>query len=166
MKVKVLAAAILLATPAIAESQLERFEVLAGELNTVMLDMMVNEIESQGGDGAALRALDGMFPPWSDEIRAAAGCILDAYVDETSADAVDTMLDDMTAMLPTLTTMTMTEATDNGTLNAMLPVGISEDRSLDINRECGMMELQVAASRESGFFEAMMEAGATVPDNN
>ncbi|MEJ8561469.1 hypothetical protein QTO30_09750 [Yoonia sp. GPGPB17] len=149
-----------------AETQLERFEALSDKMNVVMIDMMANEIEQQGGDATALRALDGMVPPWTDEIRAAAGCILDTYIDETSASDVDDMLTEMDAMLPTLSSMTMTEATDNGVFDAMTPDGITDERMLEINGACGMMELQIEASKNSGFMEAMMAAGSTVPDNN
>ncbi len=167
MKAKVLnTVCLLMATGASAETQLERFEGIAEEMNTAMLQMMINEIESQGGDGAALRELDGMFPPWTDEIRAAAGCIIDSYVEEVGSDEVNAMMDRMDEVLPQMATMTVTESEESGSLDDMSPAGMSLDRTLEINDSCGMMDLQIAASQESGFFEAMMEAGATVPGNN
>ena len=156
----------LLPAAAFAETQLERFEALSDQMNTVMIEMFSNEIEQAGGDASALRELDGMMPPWTDEIRTAASCILDDYVAETSAGAVDEMLSEMEEILPTLATMTMTEATDSGALEGLTPQGISDERMMEINSGCGMMDLQIKASQESGFMEAMMAAGSTIPDND
>ncbi len=149
-----------------AETRLERFEALSDQISAVMITMFSNEIEQAGGDASALRALDGMMPPWSDEIRQAADCILEEYVAETSSSAVDEMLDRMEEIVPTLATMTMTEATETGVLEEMTPQGLTDDRMMEINSACGMMELQMEASQKSGFMEAMMAAGSTVPDNN
>jgi len=154
---------VLLAAPAFAETQLEQFEVLAEEMNVAMLNMMANEIEGQGGDATALRALDGMMPPWTDEIREAASCMLDAYTAEIGSDGIDTMLADMREVMPQLSGITMTEADEQGLLDNMAPEGISLEQSTQISQSCGMLELQMQASRESGFMEAMMAAGATVP---
>jgi hypothetical protein len=163
----ILATAILLfPASAFAETQLERFEALSDQMNVVMLDMFANEIEQAGGDATALRELDGMMPPWNNEIRIAAECMLDAYAGETSSDEVDAMFDRMDAVMPSLSEMTMTEATEQGALDSLTPEGLTDERMIEINGECGMMELQIQASQQSGFVEAMMAASATVPANN
>lgn len=156
----------LLPTTTFADTQLERFEAIADDLNTVMIDMFVNEIEQAGGDATALRDLDGMTAPWSDEMREAAGCILDAYIEDTSSGAVDDAFDRMEEIMPTLSSMTITEATDTEVLDAMQPEGLSDDRMMEINSDCGMMELQIEAGKESGFRDAMIAAGSTMPDSN
>jgi len=156
----------LLPAAAFAETQLERFEAVSDKISVVMIEMFSNEIEQAGGDASALRELGGLMPQWTDEIREAASCILDDYVAETSSEAVDEMLSEMEKTLPTLAAMTMTEATDNGALEGLTPQGITDERMMEISSECGMIDLQIKASQESGFMEAMMAAGSTVPDNN
>ena len=65
-----------------------------------------------------------------------------------------------------MATMTMTEATDSEMMDGMLPEGLDDDRVIEINNECGMMALQSAQMSESGFMEAMIEAGKTVPQTD
>ena len=151
---------------AAADERLDRFEELADSMSVAMIEMMSNDIENAGGDASALRALDRFGPEWDGEMRTAAGCIIDTYVDEAGAAEVDAMLDKMEALIPQMATMSMEQATEDGTLDAMQPAGISDDRMIDINRDCGMMELQIKAAQESGLMEAMMAAGSTIPGNN
>ncbi len=165
-RLPVLTALVMIPATAFADTQLERFEAIAEDMNTVMIDMMINEIESQGGSGDALRELGTMMPPWTPEIRAAAGCILDAYNDEVGRGEVNAMLDNMEEKMPSLSSMTMTEAEEDGTLEGLSPAGISLERTMEINSDCGMMELQMEAGAASGFMDAMMEAGSTIPGNN
>lgn len=159
-------AGIFCATTAIADTPIERFEALADQMSVAMLEMMINDIERQGGDGSALRALDGMMPPWDDAMREAGACIMDSYEAEVGADEVSAMLDRMDAVVPTMPEMTMDEFVDGGTADQMLPAGISESRSIEINRECGMMQLQLESDAADAFMAAMIEAGSTVPDND
>lgn len=157
-------AALLCATSAVADTALERFEALADEMNVAMLEMMINDVESQGGDASALRELDGMMPPWDDAMREAGGCIMDTYEAEVGADEVSAMLDRMEEIVPTMAEMTMEEFTEGDASDQFLPSGIDTARSIEINRECGMMQLQLESDAADAFMAAMMEASATIPE--
>jgi len=115
---------------------------------------------------SALRALDGMMPPWDDAMREAGACIMDTYETEVGADEVSAMLDRMEEIVPTMAEMTMEEFTEGDTSDQFLPAGIDTARSIEINRECGMMQLQLESDAADAFMAAMMEAGSTIPDQD
>lgn len=153
-------------TIAFADAQLDRFEQMANGMNKIMVDMMAFEVESQGGDASALRDASLKLPDWNDEMRAAAGCVLEGYRSEVGEAPVDTMLDNMEELIETLDESTMSEFNDDLAADSMLPEGISFEKSMDLSTSCGMMDLQMKVMQESGIMEAMMIAGATIPDNN
>lgn len=162
----VTAAILLVPNVTFAETQIERFESLAADVNSVMVGMMANEVEEQGGDGSALRNIDSMFGPWTPEIRAAAQCVLDSYEEEIGSDGIDAMLDSMEQTLPKMADLSMTAAEEMGLMDDMTPEGISEERTIEISQSCNMIALQMEAGSQTGFMEAMMEAGSTIPQNN
>lgn len=65
------------------------------------------------------------------------------------------MLGEMETALPKMETMsleTMGEEFD------FLPEGVSEDRSLEINSECGLADVMMDRMEQSGFAQAMLQA--------
>jgi len=160
------AALTLLPTIALADTRLERFEDVAQRMNGLMADMMIAEIEAAGGDGTAIREASVAFPPWDDEMRAAAGCAIDGYIDASSANAVDDMIVRMDALIDNAGSMSMDEFSQMASSGETLPEGLTMDESFEINSRCGMTDLQIEAMQESGLMEAMMTAGRTLPGNN
>ena len=144
---------------------MERFEAISNEINGLMAEMMAKEIDQQGGDGDILRAA---VPEqlWDNEMAEASECLLEKYEDELGSDGVDEMLDNMEAAMPMMADMTMTEFSDSDFADAMSPPGLDEDAVFEISQACGLMAIQVKRMRESGFMDAMMAAGATIPNNN
>ena len=92
-------ALLLLPTTLFADSQFDRFEAISSDLNTAMIEAKANEIDSLGGEGDIMRNADIKQLEWTGEIREAAQCILDTYVDEVGSSGVDTMLDAMEEMV-------------------------------------------------------------------
>jgi hypothetical protein len=152
----------LLPATAFAETQIERLERLSEEMNGVVPIMMANEIEAQGGDGAALRAVANEMPDWNDAMRAAGECMIDRYTAASSSADIDMMLDNMEALLGDMESMQMTEFAESDMSNDMLPPGVTLEQSATITQDCGMMDLQMEAMQNSGFMEAMMAASATM----
>ncbi|MGB3627374.1 MAG: hypothetical protein WA989_16195, partial [Henriciella sp.] len=150
---------------AFAQSQVERLESLSEDMSRVMAVMMANEVEAQGGDGAALRSAASAMPPWDDRMRAAGACMLDGYESASSRAEVDSMLSNMESAINQMPSMTMTEFTESDMSDGMMPQGMTLEQTAAINEQCGVMELQMEAMQQSGFMEAMMTAGSTVPDS-
>lgn len=150
---------------AMAQSQFDRFEATASQMNTVMGKMIANEVDAQGGNGDILRAAIPE-PGWTADMRIAGQCILDTYVAESSSAAVDAMLDRIEAIIPTMPAQTTSQFSATVSADRMLPEGISEERSFEISKDCGMWGLQMEALSDSGFFDAMIAAGATVGSGN
>ena len=93
MKRMIIAATLAIAPSlAIAESQVERLERLSEAMGGIMVEMMASGIEAEGGDGTLVRAVAGNVPEWDDEMRAAAGCVLDRYADNVSDSAIEASL--------------------------------------------------------------------------
>ena len=138
---------------AYADSQLERLEVLSEEINLGMAKMMAREITNAGGDPAPLMAA---LPDtqWDDEYRTAGQCLLDKYSDAAGPDAVESILDQMETIVSTLDTATLESMEEMD----FQPVGITEEQTIAITRDCGMIELAMQRMEESGFSAAMMQA--------
>lgn len=147
-----------------AQSQLERFEEMASQMSLMMGEMMANEIDAQGGDGDIIRTAIPE-PGWGTEMRAAAECMLEIYNSESSTTGVNDMLTVMEDIIPTMADLTISQFGETMDAEMMLPAGISSERSMDISRECGIIELQMKAMSDTGFMEAMMAASATIPDS-
>jgi len=137
-----------------AQTRLDRLESLSEEFTAVVYEKMVEELAP---DPTEREAIAAAMPDaaWDDDFREAGGCILEAYETASSAEAVDQMLSDMEDALPRLADASMQEMEE---LGFFLPAGLSENDSLRINQECGMMELQRQRMMQSGFMEAMMDA--------
>ena len=135
------------ALPAVAQSQLDRMQVVSERANTLMNEAMASEIPSLAG-----KLLD---PAWDDPMRTAYACILDGYVAASSTGAVDAMLDEMEALLE--------DATADSILNgemaevAMLPEGIETAQAQAILSGCGLMELMMTRMAESAAMGVMMQ---------
>lgn len=164
MKHLILPALVMLApVTAAAQSQFDRFEATASQMNTIMGKMIANEVDAQGGNGDILR--DAIPEPgWTADMRIAGQCILDTYVAESSYVAVDDMLDRIEDIMPTMAAQTTTQFGAVVSADMMLPEGITEERSFEISKECGMWGLQMDALSDSGFFDAMIAASASVAD--
>ena len=139
---------------AFAESQIDRLASISQAMNTSMFEMMIREAEAEGADPEPLRATipDGT---WDENLRDAGQCMLDRMTDLSSASAVENMLDEMEAALPRLAEMDMESM---GEELDFLPDGITDDMSIEINSECGMVDLMMERMEESGFMAAMMNA--------
>ncbi|MHA7885750.1 hypothetical protein [Roseicyclus sp.] len=132
---------------AAAQSQLERMEVLSERASALMNEAMI----------AQLPALEGNMPDpaWDDPMRAAYGCVLEGYVQASGEAAVDTMLDEMDAMMETATAETlMSGAFGDG---VQLPEGMSEVQAQALMQDCGVMEIIMARMAESGAMQVMMD---------
>lgn len=146
---------IALPTGAFADARLERMEEISSKMMDVMIEGMATEMDKEGMQGDKLRALAPAFV-WDAEMRAAASCMVDAYIAKSSPEAVDGMLDTLEDLLPAL-------AADP--LNAMesvpsvMPAGMTEADGQKINEDCGMTALQMKQMQETGFVEIMMGGG-------
>ncbi len=149
------AALTLAATAAPADDRLARFETLSEESTALMLDALVGMAVAEGADPARL---DGALPvfEWTDPYRDAGACMLTAYDAQIGADGTDALLARMETFLAAAEGKTLTEIAAMS--DTLLPEGLSEDRSIEISQECGMMDLQVVWMEESGFMAAMMGA--------
>lgn len=140
---------------ALAESQGERLEQLSKDMTRIMWGMMAAEVEKEGGDGEPLRAAIAKFT-WTDALDAATDCALERYIAEIGSAGVDEMLDRMDAMTTQMGSMTLTQWTDNLDPAELLPEGLTEDESLAISQDCGMLDAQSDMMQETGFTAAMM----------
>ena len=142
---------------AMAETQLERLESIAEQMNDAMFDAMIRMVEKEGGNPAPLREAipDGA---WGAKDREAGACLLEKYTEASSKSAVNDMLDEMEAYIPTLATLDLDAMEDTDT--DFLPEGITEEFSLQVNSECGLTDLMMDRMENSGFMEAMMKSMA------
>jgi hypothetical protein len=162
--IRTLLAALVFLVPAaaIADSQLDRMEALAEDMNLGMAKMMVREITAAGGDPAPLMAA---LPDtkWDDEYRAAGRCLLDKYTQAAGPAAVDLMLDQMEAMIPKLETATMESMGDDAM--DIQPAGVTQEQSIEFTQSCGMIEQALRRMQESGFSAAMTQAYQSINNN-
>jgi len=143
---------------------LAKFEELSNRMNALMGEMMAKEVDAAGGNGNIIR--DAVpVDAWNDAARDAAECILDRYKAEIGPDGITDMMARMEGAFDAMEVMTMTEFTDSGAFDDMQPEGMTEEMSVQITQECGMMEVQLERMEASGFSAAMMEAYATIEGN-
>lgn len=143
-----LAAALgLAALPALAQSQLDRMQVVSEQANALMNEAMIAEFPELEGNMPD--------PAWDEPMRTAYACILDGYVAASSEGAVDDMLTRMEGLMETATVETIL----NGGMaeDAMLPEGVDEMQAQAILGSCGLMELMMARMAESGAMTVMMQ---------
>lgn len=142
-----LAAALLAPLPAVAQSQLERMEVLSEQANALLYEAMIAEMPALAGNMPD--------PAWDEPTRSAYACLLQGYVDASGEAAVGTMLDEMEAAVADATTETvMSGALGQG---VQLPPGMDESRAQALMGECGVVEAMMARLAESGAMEIMMQ---------
>ena len=139
---------------AFAESQLERLESISERMNDAMIEAMIRMVEKEGGNPEPLRAAVPANA-WGDDHREAGRCMLEKFNEASSVSAVNQMLTEMEAFIPQLAGMDLDTFGDDVNL---LPEGISEDYSLQVNSECGLSDLMVERMEESGFVAAMMQS--------
>lgn len=146
--VTVLVMLLFTSSAAFANSDLERMEELSEELNTLMYTAMLDEMAAEGADVSKLRA---MIPEtkWNEPIRQAAQCVLDKYEDKIGKKGVTKMLDDLEAALPALNNSGGTEAFES--IANLQPEGISDEETIALQRECGMVE-QIQKQMMKGEF--------------
>ena len=143
---------IFLSSFAIADEQLERMESISEEMTTLMFNAMVDSAKSEGADTSVLETL---IPDasWDEPMRDAGKCMLEKYKQKIDADGVDKMLDELEAIIPTLRTGGM-EAMEK--MANIQPSGISDEESMAINQECGMIELQQEKMMANEFVNELM----------
>lgn len=155
MKLKFTAAALaIFPTIATAETQLERLEDISERMNTGMFEVMIRMAEKEGADPEPLRAAipDGT---WDDAYREAGACMLDRFNALTTTSEIDTMLDKMDAFVAQMATM---DIDDEETQPDLLPDGVTEEMSMEINMECGVTEMMMQRMDDSGFSAALMQS--------
>jgi hypothetical protein len=142
-----LAAAMLVPLPALAQSQLDRMEVLSERANALMNEALVMQIP----------ALEGNLPDpeWDERTRTAYACMLDGYVTAVGEDGVDGMLAQMEAALEGATAQQLM----NGELDQGIdmPDGMTEAQTQALLGSCGVMEVMMARMAESGAMSVMMQ---------
>jgi hypothetical protein len=142
-----LAAAMLVPLPALAQSQLDRMEVLSERANALMNEALVRQIPALEGN------LPG--PEWDERTRTAYACMLDGYVAAVGEDGVDGMLAQMEATLEGATAQQLM----NGELDqgVDMPDGMTEAQTQALLGSCGVMEVMMARMAESGAMSVMMQ---------
>jgi len=142
-----LATALIAPLPALAQSQLDRMQVLSEQANSLMNEALVVQIP----------ALDGNLPApqWDDRTRTAYACMMDGYVAAVGEDAVDQMLDQMEVALDGATA----ESLMNGEMDQGIdmPDGMTEAQTQALLASCGVMEVMMARMAESGAMTVMMQ---------
>lgn len=142
-----LAAAMLAPLPALAQSQLDRMEVLSEQANALMNEALVMQIPALEGN------LPG--PEWDERTRVAYACMLDGYVAAVGEDGVEEMLAQMEAALDGASA----EQLVNGELDQGIdmPDGMTEAQTQTLLNSCGVMEVMMARMAESGAMSVMMQ---------
>jgi len=142
-----LATGLIAPLPALAQSQLDRMEVLSEQANGLMNEALVAQIP----------ALEGNLPDpaWDDRTRTAYSCMLDGYVDAVGEANVDQMLDQMEVALDGATA----ESLMNGEIDEGIdtPDGMTEAQTQALVQSCGVMEVMMARMAESGAMNIMMQ---------
>jgi hypothetical protein len=142
-----LAAALVAPLPALAQSQLDRMEVLSEQANALMNEALVAQIP----------ALEGNMPDpaWDDRVRSAYSCMLDGYVDAVGEDGVDDMLDQMEVAMADATPETLMSGEMASGVSQ--PAGMSDEQAQALMTGCGVMEVMMARMAESGAMGIMMQ---------
>lgn len=133
--------------PALAQSQLDRMEVLAERAGTLTNEALALQLPQLAGNLPS--------PDWDDSLRQAYACVLDAYVDASSVSAVDRMMDDMEAALEGATGESILNGEINETIG--MPDGMSPGQAQALLGECGVMNIMMMRMAESGAMEIMMQ---------
>lgn len=143
----IFAAAMLAPLPALAQSQLDRMEVLSEQANALMNEALVMQIPALEGNLPA--------PEWDERTRTAYACMLDGYVAAVGEEGVDGMLAQMEAALEGATAeQLMNGALDQG---IDMPDGMTEAQTQALLGSCGVMEVMMARMAESGAMSVMMQ---------
>lgn len=148
-------AIVLMPTAVFAQSQLERLEAVSEQTNEIMIVKMVEEMTAEtGADPAPIME---MLPDmsWDAEFRSAGECMLEKYEEKIGRKGIDTMLDNMEEVVPTMAEKSIEEMGEDFDI---LPEGMTISDSISIQQDCGMMELAQKRMSESGFMEAMFSA--------
>ena len=140
---------------ATAETQAERFETLTEDMTQVMWGMMATEAENAGGDGTAIRAAIGKFA-WTDALDAATTCVLDRYTTQIGSDGIDDLFDRMDRMIGEMDGMSITQFSEDIDPTELMPAGMTEAQSIEINEACGMADAQLEMMEQTGFTAALI----------
>ncbi|WP_296420062.1 hypothetical protein [Pseudooctadecabacter sp.] len=159
----VLAALITLPTATLADDQLDRMEDVSEQANILMMTMMTAEVNMDPDTKAEIIATAQESMQWDDPMRAAGECMLDSYRDEVGDDGVDELLTNMEQMIVEMSAISSID--DMEEMPNVMPEGLTEEKSMEITRACGMIDLQVAKMSESGFMDAMMAAAMAAEGN-
>ncbi|WP_375280089.1 hypothetical protein [Pseudooctadecabacter sp.] len=163
MKRLLLSALIALPTASLADNQLDRLEAVSEEANVLMMALMAAEFDMDPETKAEVMAAAADSMQWDDPMRDAGTCMLASYRDEVGQDGVDELLSNMEGMITDMSAMTSMD--DLEEVSDMMPEGLTEERSMEITRDCGMLNLQMAKMSESGFMDAMLAAAMAAEGN-
>lgn len=141
-----LVAASLAPLPALAQSQLDRMQALSEQANALMNEALIAQYPQLDGNLPA--------PEWDDRLRAAYGCVIDAYLQETDAAAVDAMLDQAETAMQGATAETLMSGQMEGMIDP--PAGMTEQQAQALMGSCGVIEVMMTRMAESGAMQIMM----------
>ncbi|MCU4654434.1 hypothetical protein N8I71_16460 [Roseibacterium sp. SDUM158016] len=134
------------ASPALAQSQLDRLEVLDERMNGVIFAALEAQIP----------ALSGYMPSldWDDTMRQSGTCLLQAVEAQTGTDGVEQLLANYET--------TVAEATaapgDLGGIRLNPPDGMATSEFQEAYAECGMLEWLSNRLAESGALAIILES--------
>ncbi|SLN51720.1 hypothetical protein [Pseudooctadecabacter jejudonensis] len=149
----------LLPAMALADDRLDRLENVSEQANAVMIGLMAKEMQI---DADGMAQMDEVLAKmqWDERMRGVGTCMLAAYEDEVGSGGVEDLLD---GMEEAIAAMENAESMDDlDAISSFQPEGISEDRSIEISTDCGMLSVQMEMMDESGFMDLML--GAAMAD--
>lgn len=143
LRAGLVAALITMPVAASAQSQLERFEALSERMTELTYQGLAEQVP----------ALNGQLPSadWDRPMRRAGRCAIRAYERAVGEDGVEAMLVELEGAIGSARPADLL----NGTFEAGVPAGLSNQDVQRINNDCGMVELQMQRLAESGAMQAL-----------
>lgn len=143
LRVGLVTALMTLPLAASAQSQLERFETLSERMTQLTYQGLAQQVP----------ALNGVLPTadWDRPMRRAGRCAIRAYERAVGDDGVEAMLVELESAIGSAQPADLL----NGTFEAGVPEGLSNQDVQRINNDCGMVELQMQRLAESGAMQAL-----------
>ena len=146
--IQILGLTALIAIPsfAFAQTELEEFEEIAETMSAKMNQIFVTQRP----------ALVDVLPDveWDEEFRTAGRCMLKAY----RAEGGDEFVTEMLLKGREFAETELNDFSDFQKAADFMPDGISDERQIDISRECGMTALTIKRMEESGLSDALRDS--------
>lgn len=143
-----LAATLTLPVVAEAQTRLDRIEIMSMQLSMLTQGFVIQQAPE----------LMSSLPPivWSPDTREAYECVIEAYEADVGGDAVDAMLDEMEAAVPTTP---LDELVRNSIeIQVGVPEGMTEDRADAIAARCGIDAINEDRMLDEATMEALLES--------